>query len=225
MPAVTRPARRVLFVRHAESTANVDHNLHCEAPGPELTEQGRQQAEDLVAAVGHRLPQGPPVVRLWCSTMVRTQQSAAPLARACGLAPHIDDRLREGHIGDLHGRHDDQALTAFAELALTWNTGDLEAKRPGGESAREVAERFAAVCAEIVADLPEPGTAVVFGHGMLLSLGLMAVVEGVGPELIRQGPLRNAAIVDTEAGPDGRLRLRQWGATGTPFTVPPPPGR
>jgi broad specificity phosphatase PhoE len=43
--------RRLILVRHGESEANVIGSLHCQVPGPPLTDRGHKQAEALVAAL------------------------------------------------------------------------------------------------------------------------------------------------------------------------------
>jgi broad specificity phosphatase PhoE len=50
-------------------------------PGPELTDTGEQQASDLAIALQHS-----GIDEIWASTMIRSQETAAPLAHELGLS-------------------------------------------------------------------------------------------------------------------------------------------
>jgi broad specificity phosphatase PhoE len=94
------------FVRHGESGDMTAINTM--VPGPELTETGEQQASDLAIALKHS-----GIDEIWASTMVRSQETAAPLADELGLPIHqpllaglneIDAGIFEGaptNVGDL----------------------------------------------------------------------------------------------------------------------------
>ena len=67
------------FIRHAESQSNVDQVINTDIPGPSLTEEGQAQAEQLA----HQLSRNN-FDAVYASDMVRTQQTADPLAHALG---------------------------------------------------------------------------------------------------------------------------------------------
>ncbi|MGJ9403532.1 histidine phosphatase family protein [Arthrobacter sp. KK5.5] len=71
---------RLVLVRHGQTTSNVGQNLDTAAPGADLTDLGREQAMALPAALG-----GVGIETLYAPNLVRTQQTAAPLARELGL--------------------------------------------------------------------------------------------------------------------------------------------
>ena len=93
------------FVRHGESgDMTVVNTL---VPGPDLTDTGEQQAEDLVNAMS-----GNGIDDIYASTMIRSQETAVPLAEALNLADpsdlpglnEIDAGIFEGipvNVGDL----------------------------------------------------------------------------------------------------------------------------
>ncbi len=66
---------RLLLIRHGQTPANVHGILDAEVPGPGLTELGQRQAEALPTALADR-----GIERLFVSSMLRTQLTAAPLA-------------------------------------------------------------------------------------------------------------------------------------------------
>jgi broad specificity phosphatase PhoE len=94
------------FVRHGESGDMTAINTM--VPGPELTGTGEQQASDLAIALQHS-----GIDEIWASTMIRSQETAAPLADELGLPiqqpllaglNEIDAGIFEGaptNVGDL----------------------------------------------------------------------------------------------------------------------------
>lgn len=93
------------FVRHGESGDMTAINTM--VPGPELTETGEQQASDLAGALQHS-----GIDEIWASTMVRSQETAMPLADALTLPiqpfqaglNEVDAGIFEGapvNVGDL----------------------------------------------------------------------------------------------------------------------------
>ena len=93
------------FVRHGESGDMTAINTM--VPGPELTTTGEQQATELAMALKYS-----GIDEIWASTMIRSQETAAPLAQELGLSigplqaglNEIDAGLFEGapvNLGDL----------------------------------------------------------------------------------------------------------------------------
>ena len=82
------------FIRHAESQSNAAHVINTNVPVPSLTEEGQGQAEQLA----HQLSRNK-FDDVYASDMVRTQQTAAPLAHALGKRVEILPGLREIEAG------------------------------------------------------------------------------------------------------------------------------
>jgi broad specificity phosphatase PhoE len=85
------PADRIHLIRHGE-VHNPDGVLYGRLPHFRLSELGHRMAESAASKVAaeHR-----PVVKLLASPLLRTQESAAPVAEAFGLEIQTDDRLIE----------------------------------------------------------------------------------------------------------------------------------
>ena len=84
------------FVRHGESgDMTVVNTL---APGPDLTDAGEQQAQALVNAVS-----GNGIDDIYASTMIRSQETAAPLAEALHLPINVLSGLNEIDAGIFEG--------------------------------------------------------------------------------------------------------------------------
>ncbi|MCW2504504.1 MAG: histidine phosphatase family protein [Actinomycetia bacterium] len=206
--------RRLILVRHGESEANVIGSLHCQVPGPPLTDRGHEQAEALVAALASE-----DVRAVYASTMTRASQTAGPLAAALGLDLRIRDGLREADLGELHDRHDTEAHALFDDVFAGWALdADLTLRCAGGESAEEIVDRVAKVLAEAAGSLPEDGgTAVVVGHGAAFRLVLLALC-GVDPAFALRHHLPNTGLAVLDVVPDG-YACRSWGGLAPEFPV------
>ena len=84
------------FVRHGESGDMTAINTL--VPGPGLTDVGDQQADDLVKVLS-----GSGIDDIYASTMVRSQETATPLADALGLPIHDLAQLNEIDAGIFEG--------------------------------------------------------------------------------------------------------------------------
>src|SRR6218665_1705309 len=105
------------FVRHAESQANADGIINTEVPGPHITELGQQQA-DAVA----RLLAGEKFDGIYASDMVRTQDTAAPLAALLAQQVTVLPGLHEINAGIYEGSSEDSGLgrLGYALAPLAW---------------------------------------------------------------------------------------------------------
>ncbi|MEM7006443.1 MAG: histidine phosphatase family protein [Pseudomonadota bacterium] len=94
-------ALSLLLVRHGESEAAVPGRSFPLVDGhgdPALHPKGRQQAE----AIADRLEQER-LDALYVTTLRRTHQTAAPLAKRIGMQPKVERDLREIFLGDWDG--------------------------------------------------------------------------------------------------------------------------
>ena len=84
------------FIRHGESGDMTVVNTM--VPGPDLTDTGEYQANQLVDALS-----GKDIAEIWASTMVRSQETAMPLADALHLPINISAGLNEIDAGIFEG--------------------------------------------------------------------------------------------------------------------------
>ncbi|OBH15392.1 histidine phosphatase family protein [Mycolicibacter terrae] len=90
------------LVRHGESTDDANGILGTLPPGAHLTELGDQQAVDVAKAIQQEFPDG--IAGIYASQLVRTQETADPLAQALGLDVQILPGLNEIPAGFLEGQ-------------------------------------------------------------------------------------------------------------------------
>lgn len=81
-----------------------------------------------------------PVKAIYCSPMMRTQQTARPLAERLGLAIQTSDALSEIDFGQWQGRKIDELRGE--ERWKQWNTFRSGTRAPGGELMGEVQARI-----------------------------------------------------------------------------------
>ena len=185
----------ILLVRHA---AHVDlgRRLSGRAEGVPLTEAGRRQA----AALGRRLADRG-VVRVECSPLERTRDTAASIASACGLPPPIvADGLLEIDMGDWTGRSfgdfgDDPAWRA-------WNGRRGSTRIPGGEAMAEAQARIVAHMAQAAAGADD-ATVVMVSHSDMIRAAI-AHVLGLSLDHLLRFDIDPASVTGVAVG--------DWGA-------------
>jgi probable phosphoglycerate mutase len=153
-------ATSIFLVRHGESEAlPVGSFPLVEGQGdPSLAPQGRREAEK----VGERLA-GEGITAVYASTLVRTQQSAEPLARTLGIQPIVERDLREVFLGEWEGGLYRKKITEQDPIALRMMTEESWAVIPGAESADELSARVRSVIGRIAQAHPGERVAV-FSH-------------------------------------------------------------
>lgn len=191
---------RLLLIRHGETPSNVAGLLDTAVPGPGLTELGSRQAERLADRLAEE-----PIDALYASTLLRTQQTIAPLARRLELPVTVRDGVREVDAGDLAMHGDSGAIGTYVSTVFAWARGDVDARIPGGENGVEALARFDAVIAEICS--AGHRCAVVVSHGAAIRLWSAARADNTGVAEIEANPLINTEIVVLDGTPDDGWRL------------------
>lgn len=149
---------RLFLLRHGQTHGNVSGALDTAFPGLDLTDLGRRQA---AAASQALADEG--IGTIAVSTLVRTHQTAQPIATALGLTPTEHDGLREISAGDFEMGSDQEAILGYLGTVAHWLDGDLDHRMPGGETGTAFLSRYdeaiASTCALGV------DTALVVSHG------------------------------------------------------------
>ena len=196
---------RLILVRHGETTANVALLLDTAEPGADLTDSGPAQAAALVDTL-----HGTPIDAIYASTLVRTQQTAAPLAAARGLAVQIRPGLREISAGDLEMAGGDEAIARYLDTSMSWAAGDLAPMLPGGETGAATLARFDAVVAEVAASGAQ--TVALVSHGTIIRTWSTARSD-FPVERAARSRLANTDAVVLEGTPADGWRVLSWAGT------------
>lgn len=189
-------ATTFVIARHAEAEYETSE---WDDEGGSLTLRGRRQAAGLAESLRTQR-----VAHVWTSTLARAVQTAEITAAALGVGVTTRTGLREFSSGDLAGTNRD--LDPFLETYARWLEGELDVRLPGGETGREVVDRFGAVLQE-AADLHPGETVLVVSHGGAIGVGVPNVAR---MEAQRQ-QLDNCDTVEMLADADAWVCTR-WGA-------------
>jgi broad specificity phosphatase PhoE len=193
---------RLVLVRHGQTTANAEGILDTKLPGHALTEQGHRQAAELAQRLA-----GEPMVAVYASRALRAQQTAQPVAARHGVAAQILGGVHEVFLGDLERRGAPEDHRTLHELYRAWHSGDLQAARPGGESGKQVLDRYLADVAAIRSAHPD-GTVVLVSHGAAIRLAVVALAANVDGAFAEPRYLANTAAIVLEADQTGWRCLR-----------------
>ncbi|MGH3699844.1 MAG: histidine phosphatase family protein [Pseudonocardiaceae bacterium] len=193
---------RLVLIRHGQTTANAQSVLDTRLPGHPLTELGHQQAAELAEQLA-----GEPVVAVYASRALRAQQTAQPIAARHGLTTQVLDGVHEVAIGDLEERRTPEDHRMLHELYRAWHHGDLHQARPGGESGKQVLNRYLADVA-VIRRAHQGGTAVLVSHGAAIRLAVVALAHNVDGSFAAPRLLPNAATILLETDGAGWRCLR-----------------
>jgi len=194
---------RLLLIRHGQTSSNVIRALDTAVPGADLTDLGREQAAAVPEALADE-----PIDAIYVSNLVRTQQTAAPLAAARGLEPVIREGLREVDAGDLEMNSDFDSMKAYVGTFIKWAGEDYDARIPGGENGHDAFDRFDAVVAEAAA-LGLQNVAIV-SHGAMIRYWVARATVNIDAEFTRNNDLTNTAVVVVTGDPETGWLTESW---------------
>lgn len=232
--AATLPAAAmtVTFIRHAESQGNASGYIDTSTPGPHLTNDevnqnggatGEQQAQawaDKHSATDFDA--------LYASTMIRTQETAAPFAAKRGLPvtvlgaydpdhPQQNSGVQEISAGIFEGLPESEGIGRIGYILapLAWTMGLQFIPVPGGETGLEFNERVTNALTQVEEDTEDTNgdgkiDAAVFSHGATIMMWTMMNVDNPNLLLIVQHPLNNTDEVVVEKNDDGSWTLKSW---------------
>jgi broad specificity phosphatase PhoE len=194
---------RLLLIRHGQTSSNVGHHLDTAEPGPGLTELGHQQAAALPETLR---AEGIEVV--YASSLVRTQQTAAPLAASLGLDVQVRRGLREVYAGALEMANDPRSVQTYLSTAIGWADGALHRRMPGAdEDGAEVLGRFDEVVEEVA--VAGAGVAALVSHGAIIRAWTAARAGNVTPDFAARNVVSNTGVVILTGMP-GRWQVEYW---------------
>jgi broad specificity phosphatase PhoE len=189
----------VLLLRHGK-TSDPDR-FHGAESDVGLSPRGVRQAQLLARYLVGLRP-----AAVYSSGMRRALETAAPIARACGLPLATVDALHECRLGSLSRRSKDEVGAKYAELTRRWAAGDIGFKHDGAESYVEVECRIRAPFQELV-ERSSGHTIAIVTHGIVIRVLLTSLLEGLGPSDFERVRIRTGSLCDLRS--DGA----RWTAT------------
>ena len=193
---------RLFLVRHGQTAANTRLELDTGAPGFPLTALGWEQAAALPAAF-----RGTELDLIVTSNLIRTQQTAQPLAEARGMLPVVDEAAREIRAGELEMNSDEESIRIYHETVEAWSRGDLDPRIPGGENGHQVIERFSGVVERGRDAVGASGSFAIIAHGAIIRTWSRLSAENTDFE--RFHIVKNTGIVELDDA-RGAWRIESW---------------
>jgi probable phosphoglycerate mutase len=199
---------RLLLIRHGQTPGNVLGQLDTAHPGPGLTELGERQAEALSRALANEQ-----LHALYASTLIRTQITAAPLARVHGLDVEVLDGIHEIEAGALEKLTDHESHKRYLGTIFAWAGGELDRRMPAGPSGRDFFDRYDAAIAKVAALADRAANrapVAVVSHGAAIRVWAGLRAGNIEPDFAIRHALANTGIVALDGDPDAGWNLIHW---------------
>ncbi|MEP9361436.1 histidine phosphatase family protein [Nocardioides sp. CN2-186] len=202
-------AKRLLLLRHGQTAWNKAGRVQGQLDA-ELDDTGRRQAAETAPVIAAMGP-----VALWSSDSLRARDTAAYVAKECGLDPTYDARLREYYLAERQGlTHTEYAELAPEEFAA-FRRGDFDVV-PGGETAVEVSARVRAALLELLASIGPGELAVAVSHGAAIRDAVPVLLGWPVTERAVLHGLGNCGWVELDQEEAGApLRMRAYNRVAT----------
>lgn len=185
------------LLRHGQ-TAMSRENRFCGTSDPPLSDAGVRMAEAFGSAHEETGFQA-----IYCSPMLRTRTTAAPICKRLGIDPLLDEGLREISYGEFETLTHDEASAKDPEAYAYWQADMASRGAPGGETAFEVAARAARVLERIRCERAS-GRVLVVSHKATIRIIVCALL-GLDVRLFRER-------IDQPVAALSRFVLRDHGA-------------
>jgi probable phosphoglycerate mutase len=168
-------AARLLLVRHGESEPvrdGVPVPLLDGCSNPALDPIGHDQAARLAA----RLADEEQIAAIYVTPLVRTQQTAAPLAERLELEPRVEPALQEIFLGEWEGGHFRRHVMDRHPVAVRLHEEQRWEVIPGAEPSARFEARVREGIVRVAAAHPDE-TVVVVAHGGSISQALATAAQ------------------------------------------------
>jgi probable phosphoglycerate mutase len=191
------------LVRHGTTVWHAE-NRYAGSTDVALDPGGYGQAERLAVWASEAA-----LAAIWCSPLNRARETAAPSARATGLEPRIDERLREIDFGKIEGKTMAEAEQLFPEEIRRFKADPAIYPMPGGEDPYQAAHRAVSALRDIASVHPQ-GRVLVVAHSTLIRLALCSLLNIPLARYRTVFPtVRNGAVTEIGLG-DEKAALLQY---------------
>ncbi len=191
---------RLLLIRHGRTASNVTRLLDTAPPGAPLDDVGLSQARALADTLADE-----PIEAVYASDLIRSQQTAEPLALRHGLEVIVRAGVREIQAGEDEMSAD---WVRYLTTIISWQS-NIDTRIPGGETGREVLARFDAVLGE--ARAKGHRTIAVVSHGAMIRTWAATRATNLTLDFLRTTSLENTLVVDLADAADGSWQVTRWG--------------
>ena len=191
------------LIRHAESEANAAEVASTVVPGPPLTQVGREQADKLANQLAANRYDG-----VYASEMLRTQQTAAPTAKALGEQVTVLPGLNEIAAGWFEGVPMSDTSGTFLLGPEGWLKGDRRFGIPGSVNGNQFNNAFTGAVQKMYDSGEEKPVA--FSSGLAIMMWTLMNARNGQRNLLTDHPLPNASRVVLTGNPVTGWTLKEW---------------
>lgn len=191
------------LIRHAQSEANANDIASTSVPGPPLTPAGQEQADKLANELSANRYDG-----IYASQMLRTQQTAAPLAKALGEQVTVLPGLNEISAGWFEGMPMSDTSGTYMLGPESWLKGDRRFGIPGSVNGNQ----FNAAFTDAVQKMYDSGQEkpIAFSSSLSIMMWTLLNARNGNRSLLTDHPLPNGAKVVLTGNPITGWTLQDW---------------
>jgi PE family/Histidine phosphatase superfamily (branch 1) len=213
------------FVRHGQTASNAAGLIDTGVPGPGLTQLGQQQAQ----AIANELAGQGPYAGIFASQLIRTQETAAPLANLLGInnvqeLPGLNE-ISAGAFDGLPQISPQGLLYIAGPVAWTLGFPLVPVLAPGAHLNGVVFDQgftsalqtmYGSAMTNPVVGADGNITDVAFSSEFTIEVGTMMNVNNPDPLLMLTHPLPNTGVVVVQGDPQDGWTLVSWDGTPVP---------
>ncbi len=203
MPKPNERTMTLTLIRTAESLANEDGALETAPPGPPLSPTGQQQADSLA----NRL-KGNDYDGVYASDLLRTQQTARPMARELNEQVTVLKGLDEIPAGWFEGVPENIAAITYREPLRAWLRSNRSFTIPGSIDGTQFNSLFTAAVQKIYDNGDDKPIA--FSSGNAIMTWILMNVVNPKDSLLDDHPLPNTGRVVVRGNPVTGWTLLEW---------------
>jgi broad specificity phosphatase PhoE len=189
---------QIWFVRHAESEANVKRIYANTGYSFPLTERGLKQVKALASQLSALN-----ISAIYASPLLRAVQTAEEICRFKRIEVKIAPELTEYHMGIYEGTSSlpgtAGAISDTANKKRWFEKDDFEARSPGGESLRDMRDRFVPFVTRTMENhIARAGIVLMITHGGILTAMLPFIFENLDVRFVQARPIEHLDIIKGE---------------------------
>jgi broad specificity phosphatase PhoE len=212
------------FVRHGQTDPNALNLIDTAIPGAPLNALGQQQAQTIANVLAS---QGP-FAGIFDSQLLRTQQTAAPLAGMTGMTPQPLAGLNEISAGAFQGLGQIPAGILYLVGPVAWTLGfpltpmlapfsaDPNGVVFGNSFNSALQTMYATALANPVVAANGHITDVAYSSELAIEVGTLMNVNNPDPLLMLTHPLPNTGVVVVQGNPQSGWTMVSWDGTPVP---------
>lgn len=195
-----------IFVRHGESEANLLHEFSNHGIKHGLTELGMQQASLLTDQLVVY-----PIKAIYCSPLLRAQQTADIIGKRLEIVPRPVNALIEFDTGILEGKSDEQSWLTYHEIFKDWIINqNFDRQFEAGDSYYSIQSRFLPFIRSLQQQYSNGDQAILLvGHGGTFMCMLPLILKNIDYAFATSRRLSNTGMVIAEDKNEGII-CRVW---------------